>query len=112
MVCFLAACLSGCGQGGGPTAALSPEALYRLHCSRCHGDGSGNGHIAGTLKVAPRNLKHSDWQTAVTDDHIRQVIESGGGAVKLSPEMPAFADKLTPRQIQQLVGYIRRLGRY
>jgi mono/diheme cytochrome c family protein len=89
---------------------MPPEALFRLHCSRCHGDGTGNGHIAGTLKVAPRNLKHRDWQQSVDDAHIRRVIEQGGAAVKLSPDMPGFQQQLTAKEIQQLVSYIRRLG--
>lgn len=88
-------------------AQMVPGDLFRLHCSTCHGDGTGNGHVAATLKVKPRNLKHHEWQSSVSDEHIRRVIRSGGAAVKLSQEMPGFADKLTEKQIEQLTAYIR-----
>ena len=92
----------------GPT--LSREQLYRLHCSGCHGDGTGNGHIAGTLPIRPRNLRHADWQESVSDEHIFKVIREGGKAVKLNEAMPAFKEKLSDAQIRQLVGYLRFLG--
>ena len=90
---------------------LSASDLFRLHCSSCHGDGSGNGHIAGTLKIRPRNLKLAEWQSSVNDERIAKVIREGGGAIKLSPDMPAFRDKLSQQDIQQLVYYLRILGK-
>lgn len=110
-IAFLAICISGCDGGDGAAKPLNREQLYRLHCSGCHGDGSGNGHIAGTLPVRPRNLKHTAWQAGVTDEHITSVIRLGGQPMKLSEGMPAFADKLSEEQIQQLTQYIRALGR-
>lgn len=89
---------------------LSAEDLFRLHCSTCHGDGSGNGHVAATLKTRPRNLKHQDWQASVSNEHILNVIRDGGQAVKLSSEMPAFKDKLTVREMDALLIYLRVIG--
>ncbi len=86
---------------------MSREDLFRLHCSSCHGDGSGNGHVAGTLPVKPRNLRHADWQNSVTDDRILDVIRNGGKPWKLSDKMPGFADKLSASQMRSLVSYIR-----
>ena len=50
---------SGCEtpKNGAVKTTLTRYDLFRLHCSGCHGDGSGNGHIASTLAVRPRNLK-------------------------------------------------------
>lgn len=89
---------------------MSATDLYRLHCSSCHGDGSGNGHIAGTLKARPRNLKLAEWQASVNDEHIAKVIREGGSAMKLSPDMPPFRDKLSQQEVQLLVYYLRKLG--
>ncbi|RMF45370.1 MAG: hypothetical protein D6753_00345, partial [Planctomycetota bacterium] len=88
--------LPGCWSGE-PTAGgnLTTEELFRLHCSTCHGDGSGNGHVAQTLKVKPRDLRDGRWQQSVDDARIRRVIRDGGAAVGLSPEMPAFGEKLS-----------------
>lgn len=100
-----------CGCRSPVEPGMSRIDLYRLHCSGCHGDGTGNGHIAETLKTRPRNLKHREWQTSVTDSHIIEVIRNGGATVKLSSEMPAFGEKLSDSQIEQLAAYIRQLGR-
>ena len=88
---------------------LPAKDLFRLHCSSCHGDGSGNGHIAGTLKAKPRDLNERVWQESVSDRHIFKVIANGGTAVKKSKEMPAFRTKLTKQQTQSLVQYIRKM---
>ncbi|MCA9190831.1 MAG: cytochrome c [Planctomycetales bacterium] len=105
--CFLCGCR-------GPTTNLSdklPAAeIFRLHCSECHGDGSGNGHVAATLKVPPRNLKDAKWQSIATDSRLRLVIKNGGPAVGLNLAMPAFSEKLNARQIEDLVEYIRGLS--
>ena len=103
---------SGCEtpKNGAVKTTLTRSDLFRLHCSGCHGDGSGNGHVASSLSVRPRNLKHMEWQASVTDSHILQVIRSGGNKHKLSDKMPGFADKLTDQQIQSLVEFIRRLN--
>ncbi len=93
-----------------PSPRLSAVDLFRLHCSSCHGDGSGNGHVAATLKVRPRNLSLTEWQTSVDDQHIARVIINGGAAVKLSPEMPAFKEKLNAQEVHLLVYYLRKLG--
>ena len=84
--------------------------LFRLHCSGCHGDGDGNGHIASALPVKPRNLKHPEWQQGVTDEHVLKVILYGGAAVRLNDKMPGFADKLNRREAESLVKYIRELS--
>lgn len=102
---------SGCETSHQEPPRLTAVDLFRLHCSSCHGDGSGNGHIAGTLKVRPRNLKHDQWQQSVSDTHILQVIRDGGAAMKLSPDMPAFGNKLSQTELRSLVLYLRRLGR-
>jgi len=96
-------------KNGAVKTTLTRSDLFRLHCSGCHGDGSGNGHIASTLAVRPRNLRQIEWQASVTDSHILQVIRNGGIKYKLSDKMPGFADKLTDQQVQSLVEYIRLL---
>ncbi len=112
LVMSIVAFAMGCVQ---PSAAIKPqlsaEDLFRLHCSTCHGDGTGNGHVAATLKTRPRNLKHQVWQESVSNEHILMVIREGGQAVKLSPEMPAFKDKLTAQEMDALLIYLRVIGR-
>lgn len=96
----------GCGERVGESG-MTGEELFRLHCSSCHGDGSGNGHIAKTLKTVPRDLRKAAWQETATDSSIRRVIRSGGAAIKKSQEMPAFNEKLGRQDIELLVELVR-----
>lgn len=109
LVALFTVCVTGCQPPLPSKPVLSRSDLFRLHCSSCHGDGSGNGHIAGTLPVRPRNLRHPEWQASVTDEHILKVIRQGGAVVKLSDKMPGFADKLSEAEMQSLVQYLRAL---
>lgn len=111
LICTVIGCDDSASEGSSTVNRLSIEDTFRLHCSTCHGDGSGNGHIAATLKLRPRNLKHKKWQASVTDAHILKTIREGGKVVNLSPDMPAFQDKLDKQQLSAMVQYIRRLGR-
>lgn len=112
VVLLCVCCLtSGCNSPNNRITVVQREQLYRLHCSGCHGDGSGNGHIAPTLPVRPRNLKFREWQDSVTDQHIFRIIRDGGTAVRLNESMPAFSTKLEQAEIEALVRHVRALGR-
>ena len=111
-ILFVLTTCSGCRpDSNNESGNLSASGLFRLHCSSCHGDGSGNGHVAGTLKIRPRNLKLAEWQRSVNNERIAKVIREGGAAFKLSPDMPAFRERLSQQDIQQLVSYLRILGK-
>lgn len=49
---------SGEGTPSAATAPQTPKELFVDSCASCHGvDGSGNGPLAGELRVAPANLR-------------------------------------------------------
>jgi mono/diheme cytochrome c family protein len=81
------------------------QALFQTHCAACHGErGEGDGPVAITLTPKPANLKtmanhHSDGDQAWK-------IAQGRGA------MPGWKSTLKPKQIWDLVNYIRRSGDY
>lgn len=91
------------------TATATPDAfaevrgIYAKDCQNCHGvDGLGGPvklEDGKTLKVpsfrAGHALRHTD------SDFRRQVMEGGDG-------MPAFKDKLSPQQIDELIRLIRQ----
>jgi mono/diheme cytochrome c family protein len=79
------------------------RAIYAKDCQNCHAvDGTG-GRVkledGKTLRVPSfregHALKHSDA------DFRRQIREGGDG-------MPAFKDKMTPSQIDELVRFVRQ----
>jgi mono/diheme cytochrome c family protein len=83
----------------------SPEELYSIYCSRCHG-------IAGDLdgvedQVNARAFTDRSWQESRTDGQLSQVIKKGGHANGLSSSMPAFDAILSKNDINGLVEKIR-----
>ena len=92
-----------------PAATATPDefagvrGIFAKECQNCHtADGTG-GRVkledGKTLKVpsfrAGHALRHTD------SDFRRQVMEGGDG-------MPAFKDKLSPQQIDELIRLIRQ----
>jgi Cytochrome C oxidase, cbb3-type, subunit III len=81
-----------------PTSAT----LYARHCSRCHGkDGRAKG-IRRSLSGA-RDLTDPGWQDRVSDERIFNVISNG------KAKMPGFAKKISERDIESLVQFVRSL---
>lgn len=77
--------------------------LFANKCAMCHGpDGSAQTTMGKNLKI--RDLHSADVQKQ-SDADLKTVITKGKG------KMPAFDGKLTGEQIDQLVGYIRQIGK-
>src|SRR5918999_3251919 len=78
--------------------ARDAAAIFKSRCATCHGkDGR-----AKTFKAkfnGARNLANADWQETVTDERIFNSISNGRG------KMPAFGEKLSHVEIENLVGY-------
>ncbi len=73
--------------------AADARALFKLKCVVCHGDhGAGDGPGAAAIVPKPRAFADPEWQTAVTDEHIKRIIVEGGPAVGKSPAMPPNPD--------------------
>jgi len=69
------------------------ELLWMRNCATCHGaDGQGGRQVAISFAT-------------VDDAAIARTIAAGK-----PPTMPAFADLLTPEQIQELVKQVRKFG--
>jgi mono/diheme cytochrome c family protein len=77
--------------------------LYKARCALCHAaDGSGDSPSGKAMKA--KDLRSDETQKE-TDAELTEVISKGRG------KMPVFAQKLKPEQIQQLVAYVRQLGK-
>jgi cytochrome c6 len=88
-----------------PMVAAAPDAaaIYKSKCAMCHGpDGSGNTPTGKTMKV--RDLRSEEIQK-MKDEELEKVIESG------KKKMPAYKSKLSDAEIDELVKYIRDLGK-
>jgi mono/diheme cytochrome c family protein len=91
-----------------PQNAESVEAgkkLYQRHCAACHGpNGKGDGGMA-LSGGEPSDLTDDVWDHGSTDGEIFVVIRDG-----VSADMLAYREKLTDKQIWQIVNYIRSIG--
>lgn len=92
--------------------AKAGEAKYKQLCETCHGpQGKGDGPAGVALNPKPRDLSQAEWQKKVTDEQIKKVIKEGGQAVGLSPLMPPWGAQLSDQDLDNLVAFIRSLGK-
>ena len=80
----------------------SPGAdTFKVKCAACHGaTGAGDTKMGQNLKL--RDLGSADVQKQ-TEDELEAIISKGKG------KMPAYGGKLTKKQIDDLVKFIRSL---
>jgi|CXWL01.1.fsa_nt_gi mono/diheme cytochrome c family protein len=90
-----------------PGAARADEdvsEVLRTKCKSCHGsDGKAQTKVGKEQHID--DLSTPKWQTAHTDDDIRDAITNGVPKTKMKP----FKEKLTPGQIDALVKWVRGL---
>jgi len=97
-----------------PTTATSPtttavtdefagtRVIFKDNCVKCHGESAAGGRVqieGREIKVPSLTGEHAKKPT---DERLAAKISEG------DDEMPAFKDKLTPEQIQDLVRFIRQ----
>ena len=86
------------------------QRLFIHYCAVCHGEeGAGDGFNAWNLDPKPRDLSDVQFQRAVSDDWLAEVIAQGGRGVSRSPLMPAWGYTLTAGQIREVISFIRTL---
>ena len=102
MLAVAAGCTT--GDDPGPAVPVDPAVIYAQMCARCHGsDGRGDPEIRKTLPTV-RDFHDPAFQARATNDTIARTIMAGKG------QMPAFGTALSVPKIQELSGYVRRLG--
>lgn len=91
-----------------PHNAASIEAgkkLYKRHCASCHGPnakGDGGMSLSGGT---PSDLTDEQWDYGATDGEIFVAIRDG-----VSADMLAYKDKLSEKEIWQVVHFLRSVG--
>ena len=89
------------GTNATPDAFAATRATYAKRCASCHGD-TGEGK---TVEVEGKKIKAPSLRTGHALNHpdadfVKQINKGGDG-------MPAFADKLSAKEIDDLVRFIR-----
>jgi mono/diheme cytochrome c family protein len=85
--------------------AEDAAALWDKSCKNCHGP-DGRAQTRMGQKESIPDMSRAAWQKAESDAELRKVITNGSSH---NPKMKAYKDRLTPEQIDALVGYIRTL---
>lgn len=79
------------------------EKLWRKHCAKCHGI-SGTGNTPAYMGNSYADLTDDVWRAGGSEIAIHRVIREG-----VFGEMPGYRDQLTAKEMDLLVGYVRRL---
>jgi mono/diheme cytochrome c family protein len=105
-----------------PAAASPPNGSYELrlgkdlfrhYCQACHGEtGAGDGFNAYNLDPRPRDLSEPAFQKRKSDADLADAVRRGGVGVGLSPVMPPWAHTLSPRQVDEVILYLRALRKH
>jgi cytochrome c6 len=88
-----------------PTVLVAQDgaATFKSKCTMCHGpDGAGKTAMGQKLNI--RDLHSAEVQKQ-SDAELAQIVTKGKN------KMPAYEGKLTKEQIEQVVAYIRELGK-
>jgi mono/diheme cytochrome c family protein len=90
-------------DGVNAVPANQSSGLFKDKCAGCHGpDGKGQSSMGKMMHL--KDLGSADVQKK-TDKELREIVANGK-----SP-MPAFGSQLKPAQINELVAFVRDLGK-
>jgi mono/diheme cytochrome c family protein len=91
-------------QGG----MQSGSGNFMANCVACHGpEGKGDGVLADSLDVKPRDLANKQLISALTDEYLFKVIKNGGASVGLSESMTPWGTTFSDKEIRNIVQHIR-----
>jgi cytochrome c oxidase cbb3-type subunit 3 len=86
--------------------------LFERYCSSCHGrEGDGFGINAPNLPIEVPSLAAPTHATGLSDARVFDRIARGGRASGGPPVCPAWGHRLTDREIDALVAFLRILSR-
>lgn len=81
---------------------------FMANCVTCHGpEGKGDGVLADSLDVKPRDLTNKSIISARSDEYLFKVIKNGGASVGLSESMTPWGTTFSDKEISNLVQHIR-----
>lgn len=90
-------------QSTAPDQFAAVKTIYGKDCKECHGQNGEGGPVKLTdgskLKVPTLREGHALRHTDA--EFVKQITKGGDG-------MPAFADKLKPEEVDELIKFIRR----
>jgi mono/diheme cytochrome c family protein len=97
-----------------PQPVLRGQRVFTQYCAMCHGDaGQGNGDMSSMLMrdahARPANLSDAARLKRLGRAGVRRVVSQGGAHTGRSNMMPAWAGRLTTRQIDDVTAFVMSL---
>ena len=89
--------------GQAPALAAGGEELFAKHCAACHGP-DGKARTLAARKLGAKDLSLSK----TTDAEIEKQIIEGKKDQRGFQKMPPFKGRLSPEEIQALIGWVKR----
>ncbi len=82
------------------------EVVFKANCVLCHGvRADGMGRAAKLFSPPPASLMQSDK----TDEYKERIIRLGGESLQRSSGMPAWSERLSNKEIADVVRYLRTI---
>jgi mono/diheme cytochrome c family protein len=100
---MLLVCVSAAANQGNDKSSGAQQ-LYARHCASCHG-ADGRARTSKGRFGHARDLTDAKWHDDVTDERIFNSIMNGRS---VRGNMPAFSDKLSEKDADELVRYVRK----
>lgn len=82
--------------------------IYKTHCAICHFAASSFDKVGPGMKGLFKRKKLPRSGLRVTEKNVRSIIEKGTGDPAMTP-MPPFRDRLSPKEKDDLIGYLKTL---
>lgn len=91
--------------------AASAKENFEWYCAQCHGsNGAGDGvNVVDELPVGPMNLTKAKEMKKFNGEKITNTLTHGGPINNLDSLMPPWGDRLSKKEISELVRYVLSL---
>jgi len=114
VIASVGACMAGAATRSAQERIDSGRKIFLSSCAMCHGDnGNGDGPLSSELikdaGTPPARLSDASRLAALGREGVKQVAIQGGGHKNRSNLMPAWGDKLTPTQADDVTEFVMTL---
>lgn len=92
----------------GRGSVIEGQAIFEKNCAMCHFADKPDKKFGPGLKDLFKNKDLPQSHQPATESNILEQIEKGSPGAKPMP-MPAFGNKLTPTEIENLLAYLKTL---